>query len=58
MKKNKFNVNEMNVVNSGAEAPKSTIKSSPSKRKLKAAKNSNKSWHIFSPLTSIAIMLL
>ena len=44
MKKNKFNVNEMNVVNSGAEAPKSTIKSSPSKRKLKAAKNSNKSW--------------
>ena len=44
MKKNKFNINEMNVVNSEAEAPKSTIKSRPSKRKLKAAKNSNKSW--------------
>lgn len=44
MKKNKFNVNEMNVVNTEAEAPKSTIKSRTSKRKLKAAKNSNKSW--------------
>ena len=44
MKKNKFNVNEMNVVNSEAETPKSTIKFRTSKRKLKAAKNSNKSW--------------
>ena len=44
MKKNKFNVNEMNVVNSEAGTPKSTINFSTSKRKLKAAKNSNNSW--------------
>ena len=44
MKKNKFNVNEMHVVKSEAGPPKSTINFSTSKRKMKAAKNSNNSW--------------